>query len=243
MISVTSGPSWNSYDSIEVFWWTAEFPVSVPPELLLKWQDVVLETGERHCVFRIDEVPSIGYRRDRDGYIGEFIRSHPGGQPDPDPDLPPGFLLDISHPFIPDPSTVSTLLSYFDVDGEISETWVRELHDIGYSIGLPYAYFNPPLIISTEVHPMEALIRTQISTSVDIWFSWNLPMGQSVDGPMDNRVLSKLNGSRLNGFLAEVREATLAIGGLWESATWSYRNYPSQANEYGVILDAARPPS
>jgi hypothetical protein len=58
--------------------------------------------------------------------------------------------------------------------------------------------------------------------------------------PLDNRILARINGGRLNAFLRDVRTATQNAEGTWASATWPDQDFP-QADENGVILDAPRP--
>jgi hypothetical protein len=78
---VSSAPparnNWNTYDSDEVFHWRARFPHRLGADVLLPWQAAVLDAGERSGVLRIESAEPVGYRRDRDGFVGDWLRAHP----------------------------------------------------------------------------------------------------------------------------------------------------------------------
>jgi hypothetical protein len=77
------------------------------------------------------------------------------------------------------------------------------------------------------------------TASGDIWFPWTIQIFCSpTQDRVDNWYLSRLNGSRLNGFLAEVRAATLAAGGTWRMNPPDGRG---MADEDGIRLDADPP--
>jgi hypothetical protein len=75
--------NWNATESDESFHWQAELPWELPPAILLRWQDSVLAAGEKHRIYRIEAIDWIGYRRERDGYIGDYLRAHPDQVPCP----------------------------------------------------------------------------------------------------------------------------------------------------------------
>ncbi|MEH1123911.1 hypothetical protein [Micromonospora sp. CPCC 206061] len=238
--------NWNSIDSNEVFWWEAVFPwAEADPESLLQWQEAVLAVGDRTGIYRVESIDRMGYRRQRDGYIGDFIREHSDLIPREDLHLPRGFVCDVLDPNMRNPAVACTMLSYADEKGDVAETWVRDMGQLAHMVGHEFGYPYQPLEIAAEggSESLPGLQRVSVilATSTDIWFPWNSPMGRGGvprDEPLDNRVLSRLNGARLNAFLGEVREATLAAGGAWTCAPWREER---QVNEFGVVLDAPKP--
>lgn len=237
--------NWNSFDSDEVCWWTATFPWALGPDVLIPWQETVLNAGERTGIFRVDAAEWMGYRQDVDGPVAAFVKAHADRLAISNPRLPPGFLLGDDLRYGEHKLVVSTRLSYANSDGEIVDRWVRDMQELALDVGLPNAFsyrsFDVDIDYGHEGAPEAEETWATFSTSTDIWFPWNSPMGRSGvrrGEPLDNRVLSRLNGARLNAFLGEVREATLAAGGTWTCAPWREER---QANEFGVVLDAPRP--
>ncbi|MCW6003147.1 hypothetical protein K1W54_00910 [Micromonospora sp. CPCC 205371] len=237
--------NWNSFDSGEVCWWTATFPWALGSGALLPWQDVVLDAGERTGIFRVEAAEWMEYRQEVDGPVGAFVKAHPDRLSISNPRFPAGFLLGDDLRYGEHKLVVSTRLSYMAPGGEIADRWVQDMQEFGLAIGLPSAFSYRPFDVDIDYgyagsSDMEETWAT-FSTSTDIWFPWNSPMGRTGiprGEPLDNRVLSRLNGTRLNAFLGEVREATLAAGGTWTCAPWRDER---QADEFGVVLDAPKP--
>jgi hypothetical protein len=237
--------NWNSFDSDEVCWWTATFPWAMGAGVLIPWQDAVLDAGERTGIFRVEAAEWMGYRRDVDGPVAAFVKAHADRLAISNPRFPAGFLFGDDLRYSEHKLVVSTRLYYVRGDGEIADRWVRDMQEFGLSVGLRNVFAYRPVDVDIDYgyeggSDVEETWAT-FSTSTDIWFPWNSPMGRSGvprHEPLDNRVLSRLNGERLNAFLGEVREATLAAGGTWTCAPWREER---QANEFGVVLDAPRP--
>jgi hypothetical protein len=237
--------NWNSFDSDEVCWWTATFPWALGPGGLIPWQNVVLDAGERTGLFRVEAAGWMGYSRNVDGPVAAFVGAHPDRLAISNPRFPAGFLLGDELRYDEHKLAVSTRLSYMTPDGEVADQWVQDMQEFGRVAGLPSAFSYRPFDVDIDygyegLPEMEETWAT-FSTSTDIWFPWNSPMGRSGvprDEPLDNRVLSRLNGARLNAFLGEVRGATLAAGGSWTCAPW---REDRQANDFGVVLDAPKP--
>jgi hypothetical protein len=78
-------------------------------------------------------------------------------------------------------------------------------------------YSQPPVDIGGDSLfdlPDKPPLGTCIGISTDIFFPRNLNAPQDAP-PLDNRILARLNGARLYAFLHEVRDAAIAIGGVW----------------------------
>lgn len=225
--------NWYTYDTTEIFHWEAQLPWSLGSTALLAWQDALLDAGERHRIFRIESAEPLGYRRERDGFIGDYLREH-GGRIPPEYDrYPPGFLLGKADAYVP-----STLLEYA-ADGRIAQAWVTDMADLALLAGVRIAGSQRP--VSVDADPGyedfgEDYVWANISLSSDIWFPWNGPRsGGPYDEPIDNRLLARRNSTRLNAFLRDVRQATLDLGGAWAAA--EYKASPLRpADEYGIVL-------
>jgi hypothetical protein len=217
---VVATGTWCSYEIDEVVGWAADFDFSTPAQMLLDWQHVLFSAAERYGIFRVVEAEFRGYRRDRDGDIGGFLLAHPDRVPRNDARVPRGFLPEALASRVASQAVTRTLLEYQDTDGVLRSAWIGELTEAYPDVPLP-RYF-PQRAIDISAHngptsdPDVDSLCVRIASSVDIWFPWNIQIfrypGQD---RVDNRYLSRLNGRRLNGFLAEVRAATLAAGGTW----------------------------
>jgi hypothetical protein len=238
--------NWSSFDTSEVFWWSVAFADTVRSDHLLEWQQIVLTAGERHGVLRVEEAGSIGYRHDRDGPIAAYLADHRDRVPDRGYDhWPRGFFLPALDPAIDPMTRVSSLLDYVDAAGRPARTWVHNLMPLGYEIGLTQYFHQPPLVLDGGYDPAtvdsDDTRWIQIGTTVDIWFPWNSPNFHPGRGTelLDNRVLARLNGARLNAFLAEVRTPAVRVGGSWSSPP-AHIGHPS-ADENGAMLDMTIP--
>jgi len=95
---------------------------------------------------------------------------------------------------------------------------VSNVADLALAAGLPSpGGMHPPLIVEPTVEDDDS-VTISVAVATDIWFAWNHPWHRLDSAPIDNRVLARLNAPRLNGFLADVREACRALGGTW---TWT----------------------
>lgn len=239
--------NWSSFETDEVSGWEAEFGWRVPPEALLRWQQVLFSAGERHGIFRVDEAPFLDFRRDRDGPIARFLIEHPERVPRHDLRLPPGFLPESLGPRPDGAAVTATLLEFFGTDGTLQQAWIGELSEAYPVIPLPRYFPYPAIEVTADTGPPSQpdidKLWVDVTTSVDIWFPWNSPVHHpETREPLDNRALSRLNGTRLNAFLGELREATVAAGGSWHLSTPDDPAHP-RADGNGVLLDAPRPAS
>jgi hypothetical protein len=226
-------------------WWHAEFPFELGPDVLVLFQETVLGAGAATGVFRVDEIRRLGYHRDRDGDIVDFVRTHADQLPSTDPLLPTGFALD-DLAATPSPGRVSsTLLTVADASGALRDEWVADMADLGIRLGLQRCYARPPVEIffdlGVESDPELAVWWLDFSLSTDIFLPWSSAFSHDVflSEPLDNRVLAGRNAPRLNSFLRQLREAALAVGGRWTARR--SRRYADQVDEFGVLLDAPRP--
>ncbi|MFE3196165.1 hypothetical protein ACFXHA_44695 [Nocardia sp. NPDC059240] len=234
--------SWNSYETLEYQYWAVEFPVWPTAAALLVWQDVVLTAGERYEVLRVDEVEAFGYSRLRDGSFAEFIRAHPQRTEPVNDGIPVGFALDRIDGEYAGIHT-STLLCFAGADGRLTKDWMNRMTDVGPRAGLSEYYDNTPFSITADSEAYPGSTHSawaQFTVTTDIFFPWVQP---GVDHPLrrygllDNTFLARLNGSRLNGFLREVRRAAVEIGGVWKPATTAYdRTASLNLDEDGFVL-------
>lgn len=224
--------NWNAYDTDEVAVWESDLPLGLSGEELLAWQDAVLSAGERYSVMRVLEAPEWDYRRDRDGPVRQWLRRH-GDRIEAMPPYPSGFLLGRIQAY-----TVAALLAYAGPEG-IGQTWVSDVANFAVSVGLPWPGAKyPPLSVETMWE--DDSIAVSVGTAIDIWFAWNKAWHRTEPGPIDNRVLARLNGPRLNGFLADVRAACQALGGTWTWDTDATARGYREVDEAGfVLLDQA----
>ncbi len=224
--------------------WAADFPWSVPGSALLDWQQVLFAAGERHRIFRVEQAQFLDFRRDRDGDIGAFLLAHPERVPRQDERLPPGFLPEALGSRPGGEAVTRTLLEYLDAAGALRSAWIGELTEAYPAIPLPRYFPYRAVQILADTFPPDWAeldrLRVSVSSSVDIWFPWTRQLFQyPAADRVDNRRLSRLNGGRLNAFLAELADATRAAGGEW-TMTSPPAHYP-RADGSGVLLDAAPP--
>jgi hypothetical protein len=243
MGSAPSTGTWSSFESDEVVGWAAEFAWSVPGQALLDWQQVLFAAGERHGIYRVVEAEFMDYHRDRDGDIGAFLLAHPERVPRHDERLPRGFLPEALGPRNGSEALTRTLLEYLDADGMLRSAWIGELTEAYPDIPLPRYFPYQAVEITTYNAPSSEPgvdnLWVGIGSSVDIWFPWTRHVfRRPTQDRVDNRFLSRLNGGRLNAFLAEVRAATSAAGGTWRMDPV---NQSGRADENGIRLDADPP--
>jgi hypothetical protein len=215
-------------------------------------QDAVLAAGDDTGVYRFDRIDSIGYERERDGFIGQFLMEHPDRPPWRGPWWPNGYVLALAISGQWAEHVTSTLLTFNSAISGLRHAWVDNMDAIANEAALERAYVNRPFHVtydlewesySAEVglHAVPPLALTDFGLSTDIWFPWTsgLSHGRKVLAePLDNRVLAAYNAPRLNEFLRRVRETAVALGGTWSVQA---EQYASQVDERGVILDAPRP--
>ncbi|MFC4109916.1 hypothetical protein ACFOX0_28810 [Micromonospora zhanjiangensis] len=241
--------AWSSYDSEEVCWWEAIFPFELGPGVLLPWQDAVLTAADDTDMLRIYKLDRIGYLRERDGYLVDFLRDHPESVPHSEDEWrPAGFALNYLEAF-PDRGS-KTRLTYADQEGEPADAWVDNMHEFAYPLGLIRSYPYSPFSIEYFISELDDTdfpnhVGTIFSISTDIWFPWTSSFSHEsesglMDEILDNRGLAAINGPRLNTFLHRMRDEVARIGGIW-TAKGGNNHLQAQLNEEGVNLSAPRP--
>jgi len=84
-------------------------------------------------------------------------------------------------------------------------------------------------------------VFVEITLPTDIWFPRVMGMEDEYNlEPYDNSALAQLHTPRLNAFLREVRDKTLALGGRWEKLDVNgiAVNYLDQWDEFGIRLES-----
>ena len=235
--------SWNAPDTEAVFGWVAEFDWASGIEVLTEWQARVFELADRYHLHRVEEVDWIGYRRERDGFIGDFLRAHPDRVPPVFDHYPAGFLIGSDRDY-----RSTARLSYVTSRGTTTDAVVDHTADLVAMLGTPDrpVLLRPPVRIGAApgVAWRARWVELSITVNSDIWFPWTWRTYQDgpEDEPMDNRVLSRLNGERLNALLHGARNATRDLGGRWWASDES-GGYgpPVDADADGVHPDAPAP--
>jgi hypothetical protein len=249
MNSARLANNWSSYDSDGMCWWEATFPFELGPSFLPRWQEVVLKTAEATDIFRVDAITEIGYARERDGDLTDYLRSHPDEVPGTDEWLPGRFVLEQLTTLPTD--AAATRLDFIDNAGEIATAWVHSIDELTSRLGFRRSSAHRPMTIVHTISEMDpptpSTVETSFLLSTDIWLPWTTAWSHAdssaaTDAVLDNRVLAAANGGRLNSFLRLVREEALTLGGTWRVSPGTPL-IESQVNEYGVILDAAPPPT
>jgi hypothetical protein len=223
-VPTSASDTWSAWDNLDFFVWSADFPADLDPAALLDWQQAVLAAGEETEVYRVEAADPLGYRRDRDGYLGDHVRHHPD---------PPFFGPGQRGRYL-----TSTLLTWFDAAGGLVERPVTAIGEAAESAGVTEWAPNPPLLVELGGTPDARY--ADVITQTDIWFRWNHPRGRDVRHYLDNRRTSGHNAPRLNAFLHRVRAASETLGARWSASPWADPP-PAQADASGVLLDASRP--
>jgi hypothetical protein len=212
--------------------WVADLSVAAgDPHRLLTWLRRVLEAGEQHEVYSVREAPLAGLHS---GSLFALLQQR----------FEHERVLDVGH-FASsgvrriDGRTlrVAARMAYADKRGDVVEDEVENLGellrslrpaDVDSSAGLMVDC--PPLDVAGPLldltHPERSVWRgpagrvlARFSLRTDIWFPaviGFLADTTDVTPAHDNRPLAERHTPRLNAFLAEVRAATLALGGRWE---------------------------
>jgi hypothetical protein len=135
---------------------------------------------------------------------------------------------------------VTSRLAYVGDDGRIVEAWVGDMAELADRAHVPGHGSLAPVSVYPDgaggAGEGEPHASVDIGLSSDVWFPWNPAGHRRVAEPIDNRALARLNGGRLNEFLAVARATALELGGGW---SWP-RHKASRlrpAGEHGVLLD------
>lgn len=242
MSSAARADTWSSLDR-ELYEASAVLDVALGPKTILGCHDAVLAAGERHEIFIVERVDRIGYERARDGFVVDFLRRTPAAldtirqmsrRIDPDRRYPAGFLLGVDDP--DDEIVVATRLGYLDRDGALHETLVRDMSEVARDAGVPAGHPGWPVHVTAVASWRDNRVELGIDSGTDIWYPWTFPYGTAERDYRDNRTLSRLNGSRFNRFLRDVRQACLAAG-----ARWRVVDHGDNDPDGFIILDQPRP--
>jgi len=222
--------------------WVADFTAtSTHPAAILEFVRSLLASGTKHRILEVVEAPVIGYRRDRDGELGDVLDrllEH-----DKVLDLF-GFTGSAMMPGTPTSSIVETTLCYYDHDDQLVERVVTDLGALLASlepvpdsipngfmtrypairiIGDRYVGVREGIPADNSTHPYPVAVYLGIHS--DIWFPWVYgsahPEADHVR-MFDNRELASRHTPRLNAFLGEVALAARGVGGsfgVWPDET------------------------
>jgi hypothetical protein len=238
--------------------WIADFTaIATQPVAIFEFVRVALAAGVQHRIFDVADAPVIGYRRDRDGALGDIL----GHQ------LLQDQVLDLfgftGSAMMPGPLTSSiaeTTLCYYDRNDHLVERVVTDLGavleslepspgDIGYGFMKHYPAVRItgeryqgvrngcPVDSRAHPHPVAALIGIHS----DIWFPWVYGSAHprcDHRRMFDNRELASCHTPRLNAFLGEVAAAARRVGGsfgVWPDETGM--RAADWVDHNGVLLD------
>jgi len=235
---------WHTY-STEAFLWEIRLPWRPHDPAYRNWQRQVLDSGEKHAVFRVrwvNEHSPVDYRRDRDGYLGDFLDAHPEAlSPPSDPELRL-FSSDVG-------MRGAARLAYVSTTDDICEhevLYLPDLPDLKTQFG-QHMDDKPPLQFMSDLDDDGALLIWLLSYST-IWLPWppnddlydDLPDGAL----LDNRALAERHTPRLNAFLTDINNATEAVGGTMRldlSDTWP--EYVPLLTDHSVRMDRPAEPA
>jgi hypothetical protein len=240
MSSELRADTWNGFDIFN-YESSAEFSWELGTEPVAQFQEAFLRASHTHGIWMVEAIGKIGYERQRDGFVLDFLRSdsdrvHAVDEIVMEGFYPPGFILAINDHDFP---TAATRLSYINKQGRITEATVTDTMDIARNTDIAMASEYSPILISAD--SSEEVTGIGVSMTSAIWFPWNLPHKREIREYLDNRVLAHLNGRRFNLFLREIRDACLALGGRWVPQPPT-GNVASVDDNGFIILDAPRPP-
>ncbi len=173
--------------------------------------EAVLRAGAEQAVFEVVDAPLIGYQRERDGDLGEWLRARP---------------VDLFHftgaamlPGHAQSSTSVATISWYDATDALTEgrcadlgALLKTLDPVPDSIPDGFMTHRP----AVRVTGTDAVVRFSIHS--DIWMPWVLGAAHpecDLTRLFDNRELARRHTPRLNAFLAAVADAAVGAGGRW----------------------------
>ncbi|RAG85825.1 hypothetical protein DN069_09990 [Streptacidiphilus pinicola] len=235
---------WFTYEN-ESLCWALEFPDGHPVDALRAWQRRVLESGERHRVYRVRAVRALDYRAERDGFLADFLDDHPDRlkRALPYQELIPGVVFNEGLWL-----DVSAVLAVDLAEGRVGEVEAETMSPL---TALPSVFTHryDTTVVPLELRGRQLLddegrsgpYRCEVVPGGNIWFPWN-PAPYDLLGAdgdfLDNRRLASRNSARLNAFLREVTAATAEAGGAWLGAVDVSPSVAFQVDDDGVLLDA-----
>jgi hypothetical protein len=226
--------NWRTYSN-EILMWEVQLRGRPGDPAVRRWERAVLDAGEAHAVYRVQETSQYmepRYRRDHDGYLGDVLDARPEILT---PSGEPARLL-----FSLDP-VATARLAYIDTRGRLRE------EEVAYLSALPEVRthlanqkIKPPLEIMAGTD--DDTTWATVSSFSTIWLPWQPNHGIDGDLPddtlLDNRALAARHTPRLNAFLADIAAAAQEAGGwLRLDRTETSRDYLPFVDDHGVRLD------
>jgi hypothetical protein len=250
---------WVTFDD-DIATWTADLtPRRDDAEALWAWLEIVVGSAEQNEVHIVREAPSLEYVRESGPLLSHLGRLFADEG-----------KIDLFHFEFAVPEhqregralRAAARMAYFDAGGQLTEEYVddlgellRSLRPADYEEAVNFMYRCSPLkawgpLVDSRnseksnwwVVPGEATVDFSIRS--DIWYpyiSGLLEPDVTVDYGIDNRALSGRHTPRLNAFLADVRQATVAIGGTWKLDGEQRTTYEGLLSDAGIDLDATPP--
>lgn len=231
------------------------------PSLLLKFAEVVLDSGAKHQVFEVVESPAIEFHSDRGPRLSDKLRDLYREHHVVDLF---GFTGAAMAPGAPGSSTARATLAWFNESEEQVEGMVEDLGSLLERLepvedSIPQGFMKrfPPVRVTgrrllyagqpTEVQNLPAGIPVSVRIAIhsDIWFPWVFGSAHPLcdhKRMFDNRALALRHTPRLNAFLEDVARSVRALGGTWQVDDEETGKAARQwVDEDGIRLDAAPP--
>lgn len=227
------GNRWGiAHDELVV--WSAMLPAARQDDLHA-WRAAVLEVGEEQGVYRVEEIPDLGFRRGQHGPLTTFLAARP--------DLDAGILL------FDDWQLASSRMAFFDQAGVIVEAQVTNLNAVlaDDHRAIPGRNYPPLTLTAGLTRPDGHTVEVTLATRTDLWLPWNYAVWdlRPEEDPgdfVDNRMLAARNAPRLNAFIAALREQTRRCAGTWALDTQATSGEVRfEVGDVGVHLEAPQP--
>lgn len=230
---------WITFPNFDVIRWAGFLPAPRGnPEALIQFGRTLVDAGKRHLVWDAQRLPGAtrfdSREQSYEAYLRDAVRLR---QRIPLPqDVRPGGDL-----------WTPARLAFYRGD-EIVEEEVGNVGELLRNLrpdkSISGARSTSPICISAGSvpvdHEQEVVVVFRLET--DIWcprvVGLDEPGEDEIPESYDNRALAEIHTPRLNAFIRDVRAATLAAGGRWE--TWEPdgfgMNYIDQWDEFGIRL-------
>lgn len=203
------------------------------------WQYDVLKATERRRIHRFLEVDWLDYDRARDGDFLQVLSASPDCLERLTRALLPGVVFDNSLRAV-----ASSIVSVTATNGADLTTETADLSAVALASGIERPRYQSPTLITGGIADDEEHIEFDFDFTYDAFLPWPPYPREyrlaSSPAYADNRHLARLNGPRVNAFLADVHRATLLAGAVWSRSGWVSK-YEFQLDDDGVRLDAMPP--
>jgi hypothetical protein len=227
---------WITFVGHTVVGWEAYLPAprgDVEP--LLQFGISLVEAGRRHTVWDVQHIggglPFVAGEQSYETYLRRAVNDH-------------GFVPRFPWRISDVGDSMLARLAFYRGDSIVEEVvddvgvLLRELrpdHDRTVTRSAP------PVEVQGKPIRVDSVkeVLVEITLPTDIWFPHVMGMeGEYTSELYDNSALAQLHTPRLNAFLREVRDKTLALGGRWEKQDVSgiAVNYLHQWDELGIHL-------